>query len=409
MVQEMFLRKIPEDMRPWECNVNGVKYVYPAGTEQNVPAEVAALIDAYWEKQEVDYPETGISFNDLRDRPFGESTEVLFDQRVEFQDMGEGMMGYYGEFTEEIAPGVYTVTYNGAVYKCEAFATYDGGPADSIGNKMVFSGEDTGEPFFLNVGVDDGPIIMVSILCLDGSPSATIKIEKSVIHTIDPKFLPDGYPYEETVIGELQPETSVTVVSLGSSGRYATNPFQVPLEVGKTYTVVFNGVTYECVCEIDVWWGGPGIGLNDSYGSCFGNTSNSLPFTYAWDRTGKKTYLSSSVGTHTISITGPLTKLQTIDPKFLPGGGGGGVVVNITVDEETAVFVADKTHDEVKNAIANGKDVRFVYTKTNGAIEFLYLASLSYSGLICMYNPYTNERWLWDNESGDIYIDGGDV
>lgn len=56
---EMFLRKIPENMRPWECSVNGVKYVYPAGTEQDVPEEVAHLIDAWYAAQEQESAPSG--------------------------------------------------------------------------------------------------------------------------------------------------------------------------------------------------------------------------------------------------------------------------------------------------------------------------------------------------------------
>ena len=45
-------RKIPDNMNPWTCEVNGVKYVYEAGTEQDVPEEVAHIIDAYWKSVE---------------------------------------------------------------------------------------------------------------------------------------------------------------------------------------------------------------------------------------------------------------------------------------------------------------------------------------------------------------------
>ncbi len=37
--------KIPDNMSPWEATINGLKYVYPAGTTQEVPDEVAALIE----------------------------------------------------------------------------------------------------------------------------------------------------------------------------------------------------------------------------------------------------------------------------------------------------------------------------------------------------------------------------
>ena len=42
---------IPNNMRPWRCIVNGVKYEYPGGTVQTVPDEVAALI-AEWKRNQ---------------------------------------------------------------------------------------------------------------------------------------------------------------------------------------------------------------------------------------------------------------------------------------------------------------------------------------------------------------------
>lgn len=43
------IRNIPDNMRPyWECNINGVEYSYPAGSEDvTVPDAVAAVIDNY--------------------------------------------------------------------------------------------------------------------------------------------------------------------------------------------------------------------------------------------------------------------------------------------------------------------------------------------------------------------------
>lgn len=37
---------IPSNMNPWVCYINNNIYSYPAGTEQSVPDEVAALIES---------------------------------------------------------------------------------------------------------------------------------------------------------------------------------------------------------------------------------------------------------------------------------------------------------------------------------------------------------------------------
>lgn len=184
MAQEMFLRKIPEDMQPWECNVNGVKYVYPAGTEQNVPAEVAAIIDAYWENQEVDYPETGISFNDLRDRPFYESMEVVFDQRVELANEG-----YVLSEALAISDGDHVkVTWDGTEYECTAVQMQMDADTTAVVVGNIY-GEGSA-PFVIAVIPSAG---MTQIVESSGFIGVIpVKIEKSVIHTIDPKFLPGG-------------------------------------------------------------------------------------------------------------------------------------------------------------------------------------------------------------------------
>lgn len=52
-VQEMSTEmiRIPDNMHPWHCNVNGVTYIYKAGIEveaSSLPPEVLALIRQYW-------------------------------------------------------------------------------------------------------------------------------------------------------------------------------------------------------------------------------------------------------------------------------------------------------------------------------------------------------------------------
>jgi len=238
MVQEMFLRKIPEDMQPWECNVNGVKYVYPAGTEQNVPAEVAALIDAYRENQEVDYPETGISFNDLQDKPFYETTEVLFDQTVEFNDYNSAQIPKLLPFA--VGDSV-RVTWNGVEYECTAFdasaATGQTGIV-AVGNALAIGGADSGEPF----AVATMPLQAITVIgsINNSSTTATVKIEHMVVKTIDPKFIPEGVGGGEVIV---QDSAAASGVAVASSNPIATmNALEIAEAVlaGKNVYFVFD-------------------------------------------------------------------------------------------------------------------------------------------------------------------------
>ena len=181
---ESFKKKIPDNMHPWECEVNGVKYVYPAGTEQDVPEEVAVIIDAYWASRETNFPNTAISFNELRDRPFGEDTAVLFDQTVEFTD---------GQWqTNEVLPisegDTVKVTFEGAEYELTAYTAPNG--LTFVGNPAGFDLEDNGIPFTVATGSFGGEGLLGMMAF--GYTKASIKIEGVVVKTIDPKFLPGG-------------------------------------------------------------------------------------------------------------------------------------------------------------------------------------------------------------------------
>lgn len=115
MASENFLRVIPSGSDPWVAVINGEKYMYPAGTEQYVPAEVAVLIDAQELHEQPKYPPAqddgggagtlvvNMTFDDrtgwASDKTFAEietaisagTTVVLHYNHLELTDDGEEM------------------------------------------------------------------------------------------------------------------------------------------------------------------------------------------------------------------------------------------------------------------------------------------------------------------------------
>ena len=92
--------KIPTSMNPFVVHVNGEKYVYPAGTEQEVTDAVANVIDAYIKKenQQPDPTESpfSTSWNDLKDKPFGEEKAfepIVWDGNTEGLEVSESVSG----------------------------------------------------------------------------------------------------------------------------------------------------------------------------------------------------------------------------------------------------------------------------------------------------------------------------
>lgn len=183
------LKVIPGGSDPWVAVINGTKYVYPAGTEQYVPPEVAVLIDAQTEHEQPKYPpaQDGISFNDLRDLPFSESVEVLFDQVIDFaQENPEAGSYVVNEAWPINAGDTVVVTWDGVPYECVAITHQFGVVFGDISG--MFGGESTGEPFVGIVDRSQG----ISVIMAKDRDVHSVKVEAAVIKTLDPKFIPAG-------------------------------------------------------------------------------------------------------------------------------------------------------------------------------------------------------------------------
>lgn len=126
-----------------------------------------------WEA--VDFP-TGdgdmSSWNDLTDKPFGESDNAVLLPKTPF-----AYNSYYGmpmiDGRLELSIGeTYTVNWNGVDYACESFeGAFNGMPLVCLGNPVALGGTNNGLPFA--VGCLDGAIAAIP---LDGSTSVTVGI-----------------------------------------------------------------------------------------------------------------------------------------------------------------------------------------------------------------------------------------
>lgn len=217
MSQVMRTVKIPECMNPFYVEVNGHKYSYPAGTTQEVPEEVAAVIEAHEGVHHHGYngPVHNQSLNiradwnvsdpgDLRfvrNRPCYEETEVLFDQTIEIGST-EGEPVYMMLQALPISVGDFLkVTFDGVAYEMEAFG-FNG--YAGFGNSAIFGGEDNGIPFCgATMGTEEAGETVIL-----GAPGVhSVKIEGIVVHPLDPKFIPDGIGGGVVIVKEADTQT----------------------------------------------------------------------------------------------------------------------------------------------------------------------------------------------------------
>lgn len=331
MSQVMRTVKIPECMNPFYVEVNGHKYSYPAGTTQEVPEDVAAVIEAHEGVHHHGYhgPVHNQSMNirpdwsvndpgDLRfvrNRPCYEETAVLFDQRVEFTEE-EGIMGCRYPFGEYLEEAKYLVTYNGEEYECDAVDIGAGAPC-ALGNLAVIGGNDTGEPFLIVVYDNDGDgSTEIDVCGFSGNASASVKIELVDITKLHHKYLPDGYPYvgDAVVFNQM-----VEIAEIAGHDWYYAWYGYAPLydQIAEKATVIFDGVSY----PVTVWGieGSKNVG-DIAITELHEYDKYSYPFSIEIKKDGNLNIYSREKITTTVKILVP--EVHPIDPKFLPGGGG---------------------------------------------------------------------------------------
>ena len=215
---------------------------------------------------------------------------------------------------------------------------------------------------------------------------------KTVVHKLDPKFLPDGYPYEEVVV------TPVTAFEFELEATDTDNPHkwfrheEPPYEfddmlavlnsenVGKTVCVNYDGVQYMCDVHMDnhfSWYIG-NSGLMKNFDSMYndddrvldGMKDNGLiidtgePFLFLHHSyyTVYNYIVASDTNPHNVEVGFCDTVVKKLDKKFLPDdiGGGGALIVELT-SEDGHIFTPSVSRQEALDAIMAGKNVYLSY------------------------------------------------
>ena len=143
-------------------------------------------------------------------------------------------------------------------------------------------------------------------------------------------YMPEGYPKKTVQTVTLMEEQEVTFSDNGET-YVAASPVEFEITEGETYTVVWDGVEYKCVCYTQ------GRYLCIGNPRAFGLEATDEPFVY----TPSEGYLWISYDTattHTISVT---TSAETITPmaeEFLPIlTSPNGTKYKITVDDSGTI------------------------------------------------------------------------
>lgn len=177
-------------------------------------------------------------------------------------------------------------------------------------------------------------------------PTPTVKIARSGVKKLDLIFLPEGYPYVERGEGTVL-EASWTAEEFEASGGelVITSPLGAPIEVGKTYTVTWCGVEYQCEGKPFIpFEGAPAMTVLGNVDLMMGIGDSGEPFAIAG---APEEYQSQGVYAMvlptgeptfplTVKVTGIVEVIHPMDENLLPkmSVGGSGTKIDITVDAD---------------------------------------------------------------------------
>ena len=281
------------------------------------------MSNSYKEYASKDWVNEKHSWDELKNKPFGETTtvkELLAEQTFTF-DADESWTAL--EIPLLVIGKKYTVDFNGTKYDCVCYSD----------NGMTTVGAPYGDwskyPFVVYNGVDE---VVYCVVQKAGTYTISISGEVDTIVKMSGKYV-EGMGWSEPTPPLFDAKGVPFDVNLGTGGYGVMLPTNKQLIVGKSYTVILDGVTYEHLVAID---GEPGarIGGNPS-----GALSEDVPFSI-FNYSGVVQVNVRTGTTHDIAIMLEEETIHTIDPKYLPEGTGL-VLTDTITGTKYQLFVTD--------------------------------------------------------------------
>ena len=158
-------------------------------------------------------------------------------------------------------------------------------------------------------------------------------------------YMPEGYPSKSVGTVTLMEEQEVTFSDMGGGAYEAAEPVKIDISDGQTYTIVWDGVEYSCVCHVAngvSYIGNP---------VAFGAESTGEPFVYVIMGSQYIWVSYDTATSHTIKVTTIGTIYQTIDVNMLPKAGENYGVVKKDEIVTAYVFPVSAPQEQMNKAV----------------------------------------------------------
>ena len=216
-------------------------------------------------------------------------------------------------------------------------------------------------------------------------------------------YMPEGYPSKGIEYVTMMEEQEVTFSNLGGIFT-ASSPAKFDILDGQTYTIVWDGVEYSCVCHV-----ADGVSYIGNP-AAIGLEATSEPFVYLEEGSRYMWGSYDTAKSHTIGVTGPDMVYKTIDKKFLPeakkfvvdamnlpsdtaGWGNLSGSLRAALDAGAEIFLDVYGNGETLLKLTNANDSKylFIYPKNYRTVSAYILEALaSDGGELKNYDIYTH-------------------
>ena len=276
---------------------------------------------------------------------------------------------------------------------------------DANGNVQIEVGSGSG----VEVTAKPGQLIRAKKVDENGKPTAWEAVpwgytEGEVAHPIPGELLPEGYPHYE--YGVLLEETGAIEQTDQTFGKVWVVGEVPKVELGKTYKIKYNGVTYNCQCMAD-----PMNTAGDPDAVCFGNLSvigganTGEPFVILISPKMGMTIALDLAGATSVTIGIEGDAIVPFEGKYLPGSIYT-VVFDIRQNNNTWQSKADKEFSDILEKAKDPNVLVRAFVRTHAmSIYYGSLDVLCYS-----YGELTNAASaelnfaIKENSANNLYL-----
>ena len=350
-----------------------------------------------------------------------EIIEIFPETELTFEWSVDGSYNELSSVLSLIPDNTYTIICDGVEYNsvCHTATTENlnitwiGNLVDVVGGNIaeITGATSTEEPFvIINNSFENAPTTTQISFIPDSSNTENenhtfaIYLNKNKdVARIKTECLPEPLQFNETIV-EILPETVI---------EQSEFPATVPLIVGNTYTVKFNGVEYDCVCRA---YGADGIlgYILGNFDAMTGEGDTGEPFVLASIPSlggCMIEVLDESITSVTLSITGAvITKLDNkyLDIEWIPSSKP---ATRVEVFPETTVNATGDTIPLTEEFIASAEN-KVPYIVTWNGTEYtctgLSIGSWFAIGNLYLFNlgsfPNTGEPFLFFTTGQNLII-----